>query len=382
MSIIMGALGGAGAAMEDVFGARLKSDMARENELAVGQQRSDLETQRLQTLEVFKNNLQLNTSNQLRTEQTNRIDAAAGNIVQPGIDQKRGQIRSSIDDQSNWTPEQQASVDQSLALDRSNAVTDPRVRTQAAIATGDIDPKTAATLTSHADIQQMKNDSTMKEIENKILMAKDKTETQMAIAELKAHLIGNGKAPSGYRFREDGGLEAIPGGPAADGKPLTDSQSKALLFGSRMRDADKILTQLASEGTTTSVPGSKAPLIGGLITALSSENKQMLEQAKLDFMTAVLRRESGAAISTGEFESANRQYFPQIGDSEKVIAQKAANRKLALKGVLMEVPAQQRNSLLPDEKPSGIRSGDGDLGANTPDVSNIEAEMRRRGLLK
>ena len=57
MSIIMGALGGAGAAMEDVFGARLKSDMARENELAVGKQRSDLELQRQQTLVVFQENL-------------------------------------------------------------------------------------------------------------------------------------------------------------------------------------------------------------------------------------------------------------------------------------------------------------------------------------
>jgi hypothetical protein len=78
---------------------------------------------------------------------------------------------------------------------------------------------------------------------------------------------------------------------------------------------------------------------------MSSENKQMLDQAKRDFMSAVLRRESGAAISSGEYENADRQYFPQIGDNAKVIAQKASNRKIALNGILMEVPEAQRNSL-------------------------------------
>ena len=130
-------------------------------------------------------------------------------------------------------------------------------------------------------------------------------------------------------------------------KPLNDNQSKALLFGSRMREADKILGQLASEGTETSVPGSRASIIGGAISAMSSGNKQMLDQAKRDFMTAVLRRESGAAISTGEFTTADQQYFPQIGDSAKVVAQKARNRDLAIQGILAEVPEKQRNSLQP-----------------------------------
>ncbi len=133
----------------------------------------------------------------------------------------------------------------------------------------------------------------------------------------------------------------------ASTKPLNDSQSKALLFGSRMREADKVLSQLASEGTTTSVPGSRLPGIGGVITSLSSGNRQMLDQAKTDFMTATLRRESGASISAGEFDTANKQYFPQIGDSPKVIAQKSANRQLALRGILMEVPEHHRDSLQP-----------------------------------
>jgi hypothetical protein len=169
--------------------------------------------------------------------------------------------------------------------------------------------------------------------------------TTAEAAKIRAEKSGAPAAPAGYRYKPDGALEAIPGGPAGVMKPLNDNQSKALLFGSRMQEADKILEQLASEGTSTSVPGSRTPGLGPVITAMSSENKQMLDQAKRDFMSAVLRRESGAAISSGEYENADRQYFPQIGDNAKVIAQKASNRKIALNGILMEVPEAQRNSL-------------------------------------
>lgn len=133
---------------------------------------------------------------------------------------------------------------------------------------------------------------------------------------------------------------------AAD-KPLNEGQSKALLFGSRMREADKVLETLAKEGTNASVPGSRAPGIGGVISALSTGNQQSLDQAKRDFMTAVLRRESGASIAPSEFATADKQYFPQIGDSEKVLKQKAANRKMAIDGVLIEVPEKHRASLQP-----------------------------------
>lgn len=130
-------------------------------------------------------------------------------------------------------------------------------------------------------------------------------------------------------------------------KALTEGQSKALLFGSRMREADQVLNTLAAEGTNTSTPGSRAPLIGGVITAMSSGNRQMLDQAKRDFMSAVLRRESGAAISEGEYSNADKQYFPQIGDSKSVMEQKAKNRQLAINGILHEVPEKHRNSLQP-----------------------------------
>jgi hypothetical protein len=121
-------------------------------------------------------------------------------------------------------------------------------------------------------------------------------------------------------------------------KPLNDVQAKAQLFGTRMQEADKILQQLQANGKTFSTPGANLPFVGGLVNAVNSEQGQMLDQAKRDFTNAVLRRESGAAIAQSEFDSADRQYFPQPGDSDKVIAQKARARQIAIQGVLSEVP--------------------------------------------
>jgi hypothetical protein len=132
-------------------------------------------------------------------------------------------------------------------------------------------------------------------------------------------------------------------------KPLNDSQSKALLFGTRMQQANGILNELGAKGVNSSVPGSRAPVVGSIVNYLSSDEHQKLDQAKRDFLNATLRRESGAAISPGEFENGDKQYFPQVGDSKAVIEQKARNRELAARGVLIEVPEKQRGSLAPSK---------------------------------
>ena len=47
---------------------------------------------------------------------------------------------------------------------------------------------------------------------------------------------------------------------------------------------------------------------------LASQNQKSLEREKQDFITAVLRKESGAAISPSEFAAQDRIFFPQPGD--------------------------------------------------------------------
>lgn len=145
-----------------------------------------------------------------------------------------------------------------------------------------------------------------------------------------------------------------------DGKPvqgkaatknLTEGQAKANLFGSRMVEADRILSELGGDyspmGIAFKAGVEKTPLLGGLAgmtaNAALSANTQKAEQAQRDFINAVLRRESGAVIADSEFDNARKQYFPQPGDSPAVIEQKARNRQTAIHGMAAEIPGGLRS---------------------------------------
>lgn len=123
-------------------------------------------------------------------------------------------------------------------------------------------------------------------------------------------------------------------------KPMTEFQGKNFLFGSRAAESDNILSDLEDKISTTGLAVKQAaantPLIGGVLGAVGnvalSKEQQQVEQAQRNFVNAVLRQESGAVISEQEFENAKKQYFPQPGDSQKVIEQKRANRETAING--------------------------------------------------
>lgn len=107
-------------------------------------------------------------------------------------------------------------------------------------------------------------------------------------------------------------------------KPKAD-QFKVAGFGRRVEQAENVFNKLENEGynRATTGEGLKSFFVPGAMQ--SSELKQQ-EQAERNFINAVLRRESGAAIADSEFESGEKQYFPRAGDSDEVIRQKAANR--------------------------------------------------------
>jgi hypothetical protein len=74
-----------------------------------------------------------------------------------------------------------------------------------------------------------------------------------------------------------------------------------------------------------------------------SESQQMYEQAKKNFITAVLRKESGAAIGASEFATEEKKYFPQAGDSDKVIAQKQRGREIAIQAMKIQAGPGAKN---------------------------------------
>jgi hypothetical protein len=128
------------------------------------------------------------------------------------------------------------------------------------------------------------------------------------------------------------GVQPEPTNPFAQGK-MTDEQSKAGLYSSRMMNAEKILRDPAVINNATSLKQQGASRIPVLGNYLVSDDFQRFDQAQRDFINAVLRRESGAVISDSEFDNARKQYFPQPGDSPDKITQKQANRSEAIRGI-------------------------------------------------
>jgi len=149
---------------------------------------------------------------------------------------------------------------------------------------------------------------------------------------------GGGKPPIGYRYTPDGNLEPIKGGPADPNKPVparafrpTTDQTNAAGFYDRMADAERTLSDPAVVNAAIDYIGkTKANLPFGAGNYFASPEYQKFDQAQRNFINAVLRKESGAAISQGEFDNAAVQYFPQPGDTPDKIALKAQNRATAI----------------------------------------------------
>lgn len=121
-----------------------------------------------------------------------------------------------------------------------------------------------------------------------------------------------------------GGSSGTVGGAIStlNGKPLNDTQSTTLGYVQRLNDSNKTITDVGGKFT-----GAISTLGAYLPNILKSSDRQVYEQAQRNFINAVLRRESGAAISPSEFDSTAKQYFPQPGDSQAVVDQKTANRQ-------------------------------------------------------
>jgi hypothetical protein len=133
------------------------------------------------------------------------------------------------------------------------------------------------------------------------------------------------------------------------GKPLTETQGNAVAFGARATQANQIITDLENKGikntglirsTIASTVGA-TPFIGdrlensanAILNVTASPEQQQTKQARQNFITAVLRKESGAAIQPSEFRVEEEKYFPTINDDAKTIKQKQEARKLAIEAL-------------------------------------------------
>lgn len=112
-------------------------------------------------------------------------------------------------------------------------------------------------------------------------------------------------------------------------RKLTESEKKDITFGIRLMSAEEVFTELEAKNWTPT-RGEAA-----LARELQTDDRQKYDQAVGNFLNAILRRESGAAISESEFERGNLQYFPQPGDSAAVARQKKRNRMDAMSAIVL-----------------------------------------------
>jgi len=139
---------------------------------------------------------------------------------------------------------------------------------------------------------------------------------------------------------------------------LTEAQGNAVAYGMRMQQADSILKPLENAGLKDTgkiragVSGTlgATPLIGEALARGSdnifntlpavlgglNEDQQKTVQARVNFVTAILRKESGASISPTEFATAEKNYFPAPGDTNTIVKQKQEARDMAIKAMKIQ----------------------------------------------
>ena len=133
-----------------------------------------------------------------------------------------------------------------------------------------------------------------------------------------------------------GGKPVMGTKPVGTAKPLTESQAKGSLYLGQMRTANDELDALAKKGVSSS-PAAVAATKSTWTNWASGKDAQQVGQLQNQWSEGFLRAKTGAAATAGEVELNNRTFFPVVGDSKEVIAQKAKMRRQAEKD--MEIVA-------------------------------------------
>lgn len=126
--------------------------------------------------------------------------------------------------------------------------------------------------------------------------------------------------------------------------PFSKEQKDAAGFALRMEQNMAVMDDLVDSGynpvdmfNITAVKDNLlpvAPFIPDFLeNALTSSNYQLFRNASQDFSMAVLRKESGAALTEAEVELNNQLYIPEFGDKPETLEGKRQRRIDALRGM-------------------------------------------------
>lgn len=169
--------------------------------------------------------------------------------------------------------------------------------------------------------------------------------------------------PSGFAVETgpDGQVRVVQGAGAqgAAGKPFTEGQSKDIVFATRAKGALEAFEPYAEALTSRGERIAEGvPL--GLGRGMQTPEFQMAKNAGDEFMQAILRKDTGAAITADEQALYGTTYLPQPGDGPEVLEYKRAARQRAVAAIEAGMsPAQivaQEMALAPTAAPAAPTS--------------------------
>lgn len=165
----------------------------------------------------------------------------------------------------------------------------------------------------------------------------EKYKPQSAAGKLRADLNAGAITEDDFtrETQEDNGMTVF--GP--DGQPimttgpakaLTEGQSKNVVYTTRAEGALEALEPVA-DALTSPVGKASESIPGG--NYIRSDEYQVAKNAGTEFLLAILRKDTGAAVTPSEEKMYGEVYLPQPGDSRAVLQQKEQARGRALRAM-------------------------------------------------
>ncbi len=151
---------------------------------------------------------------------------------------------------------------------------------------------------------------------------------------------GGGGGGTSLSVGADGTVQFNQGGSLGVGRPLTEGQSKDNYYLSAVKhaaDVDKYESALSGVGGAANAVAGSLP--GGGFA--QSEAYQVGQVAATEWGAAILRKESGAALTASDQEWLTRRFIPVPGDKPATIARKREARAAAQAGLQSGMSPEQ-----------------------------------------
>jgi hypothetical protein len=178
------------------------------------------------------------------------------------------------------------------------------------------------------------------------------------------------KKGNGFNVTTPDGTVVSYGGSSP--KPFTEAQSKDTTYSVRARGALKGLDPVAT--ALTDRVGQVSEMVPlGFGKALQSDDFQLAKQYGNEFLQAILRKDTGAAITAPEQQLYGETYLPQPGDSPARLEAKAKARERAVLAIESGMSPEQ---ILAQGK--ALLAG-GDDGSSIPRAGMVEDGWRFKG---